>query len=243
MSMSHERALELNAVERYLLKELEPEEVELFEEHYFSCSSCLDQLESIRSLAEGLSAARENGDLNRFLDDSNVADIKSKNERLQNQSISGNHKSNRKFRPIGSKGYALAASTAIVGLLVGQLMSRPSDILDLELANINTLYEVRSGSNQDINVISLSQSQGHIVLIVPLGPKVDSAYDVSIFRKKGTKESLVAKIENTLTNEDTELAILLPSDVALPGEYRVLATPYSDQKTFNSNEISFRISN
>jgi len=38
--MSHEEAIDLNAVEMYVLKDLPPEEELRFEEHYFACQEC-----------------------------------------------------------------------------------------------------------------------------------------------------------------------------------------------------------
>lgn len=38
--MSHEEAVELNAVELYVLKDLTPEQEVRFEEHYFDCQEC-----------------------------------------------------------------------------------------------------------------------------------------------------------------------------------------------------------
>jgi hypothetical protein len=54
--MEHHEALESRACEKYLLGELAPAEREAFEEHYFSCSECADQL---RCAVEFLSSSRE----------------------------------------------------------------------------------------------------------------------------------------------------------------------------------------
>lgn len=41
-SMNHQQALETMATERYLLREMTPEERRLFEEHYLECAECLE---------------------------------------------------------------------------------------------------------------------------------------------------------------------------------------------------------
>jgi hypothetical protein len=42
--MDHNRAIESQAVERYLLGEMEPEERESFEEHFFTCEECAEEV-------------------------------------------------------------------------------------------------------------------------------------------------------------------------------------------------------
>jgi hypothetical protein len=49
--MSHEEALDLNAVELYVLKELPPEEELRFEEHYFACRECARAVAVVQTLA------------------------------------------------------------------------------------------------------------------------------------------------------------------------------------------------
>jgi hypothetical protein len=54
--MDHNQALESQACERYLLGELAQTERDAYEEHYFSCSDCAEQL---RTAADFLGASRE----------------------------------------------------------------------------------------------------------------------------------------------------------------------------------------
>ena len=42
--MTHQRAVESMASERYLLGEMSDEERDLFEEHYFECSECAEDI-------------------------------------------------------------------------------------------------------------------------------------------------------------------------------------------------------
>jgi hypothetical protein len=44
--MDHNHAVEIHAVERYLLGELAPEERDSFEEHYFTCAVCAGEVRS-----------------------------------------------------------------------------------------------------------------------------------------------------------------------------------------------------
>ncbi len=55
-AMSHEQAVRSQAVERYELGELTPEEREAFEGHYFDCSACFEQ---VKLGAQFLHHARE----------------------------------------------------------------------------------------------------------------------------------------------------------------------------------------
>jgi anti-sigma factor RsiW len=54
--MEHERALEIQAVERYLIDDLSEAERNEFEEHFFSCEKCADE---VRLGARFHAAARE----------------------------------------------------------------------------------------------------------------------------------------------------------------------------------------
>src|SRR5438093_13705827 len=49
--MDHEEAIKLRAAERYILQELSPDERDDFEEHYFMCVECADEVRSVFALA------------------------------------------------------------------------------------------------------------------------------------------------------------------------------------------------
>lgn len=58
--MEHELAIKSLAAERYLLKEMTPEERDEFEEHYFSCSECADAVRTGTALTvNGREAVKE----------------------------------------------------------------------------------------------------------------------------------------------------------------------------------------
>lgn len=50
--MDHQQALKLRAAERYILHELTPDERDDFEEHYFTCPECADEIRSVFTLAD-----------------------------------------------------------------------------------------------------------------------------------------------------------------------------------------------
>jgi Putative zinc-finger len=49
--MDHELASKTQAVERYMLGEMPPQERDAFEEHYFSCTACADAVRTASALA------------------------------------------------------------------------------------------------------------------------------------------------------------------------------------------------
>ena len=51
--MDHAEAVQTNATERYLLGELNAAEVDAFEEHYFDCMSCADDVRTGVQLLDG----------------------------------------------------------------------------------------------------------------------------------------------------------------------------------------------
>jgi hypothetical protein len=61
--MDHDQAERTHAVERYALREMSAEEAEDFELHFFGCSACADQLQTLRAFAVNLRAleASESG--------------------------------------------------------------------------------------------------------------------------------------------------------------------------------------
>lgn len=54
--MDHEQAIKTHAAERYLLDELSQEERDDFEEHYFSCMNCADEVQAAFVLADNAKA-------------------------------------------------------------------------------------------------------------------------------------------------------------------------------------------
>jgi hypothetical protein len=51
--MTHHDAVETMAVERYLLAEMSEQERDAFEDHYFSCAECADELRTAAAMLEG----------------------------------------------------------------------------------------------------------------------------------------------------------------------------------------------
>jgi len=55
-AMDHQQAIKIHAAERYLLDELSPEERDKFEEHYFSCVRCADEVRAAFTFADNATA-------------------------------------------------------------------------------------------------------------------------------------------------------------------------------------------
>jgi anti-sigma factor RsiW len=51
--MTHQEAVETMAAERYLLDEMSEDDRQTFEDHYFSCSECADDLRTAGAMLEG----------------------------------------------------------------------------------------------------------------------------------------------------------------------------------------------
>src|SRR5215467_11907716 len=54
--MDHEYAIENHTAERYLLEELPEDEREAYEEHFFSCTACAEE---VKSASEFIESARQ----------------------------------------------------------------------------------------------------------------------------------------------------------------------------------------
>lgn len=55
-TMDHQQAIKMQAAERYLLEELSEEERESFEDHYFSCLECADEVKAAYTFADNARA-------------------------------------------------------------------------------------------------------------------------------------------------------------------------------------------
>jgi hypothetical protein len=54
--MNHQQAVKMHASERYLLDELSPEERDTFEQHYFDCVECADEVRAVFVFADNAKA-------------------------------------------------------------------------------------------------------------------------------------------------------------------------------------------
>ena len=59
--MDHETAVQLQAAERYVLDEFSPEERAAFEEHFFGCPGCADEVKSATILAANAKVVLKDG--------------------------------------------------------------------------------------------------------------------------------------------------------------------------------------
>src|SRR5437762_5363827 len=55
--MTHEEAIQEQATERYMLGHLPPNERDAFEEHYFGCAVCADDVSSTSTMIETMRAS------------------------------------------------------------------------------------------------------------------------------------------------------------------------------------------
>lgn len=54
--MTHQEAIDTLAAERYLLDEMRPDERSAFEEHFFNCDACADDMRSAAAMLQGTKA-------------------------------------------------------------------------------------------------------------------------------------------------------------------------------------------
>jgi hypothetical protein len=58
--MNHQQAVKMHASERYLLDELSPEDRDTFEQHYFECVECADEVRAVFAFADNAKAVLSN---------------------------------------------------------------------------------------------------------------------------------------------------------------------------------------
>ncbi len=190
--MSHEQAVRSQAVERYVLGELTPEEREAFEGHYFDCSACFEQVklgaQFLHHAREVLDPEPEKGWLARVLGDLR--------------------------RP------APAFATAMLLCAIGMGVYQQSVIADLKAPRIESRYmltgEAKGGAGKLISV----SHKARLILTVEFVRKSEfTSYQAEIIGESGkVKASLPAPVP---VGEDT-VTITLPANSLQTGKYSML---------------------
>ncbi len=191
-AMSHEQAVRSQAVERYVLGELTPEEREAFEGHYFDCSACFEQVklgaQFLHHAREVLDPEPEKGWLARVLGDL------------------------RRPAP------AFASAMLLCAIAMG--VYQQSVIADLKVPRVETRYmltgEAKGGAGKLISV----SHKARLILAVEFARKPEFAsYRAEIIGESGkVKASLPVPAAST----DESVTVTLPANTLEAGKYAMV---------------------
>ena len=197
--MDHQQAIATHAVERYLLEEMSPAERDAFEDHYFSCPTCADDVRVAAVMREGVKAG--------------LAATGSQEHQAQVVPIS----SRRRWYTSAVVPWAAAASLAVVA---GYQAIRPADTQPAFATQAVTPVSLRPASRGAIVTLARPQ-EGVVVLaldVVAVDPGMPLTYDLRTVDDKSVASG-VAQAPPV----GTPLLLLVPATTLdSPGGYVLL---------------------
>jgi len=209
-AMDHRRAVETLAVERYLLGELNEQERDAFEDHFFSCAECAEDVRSAGALRDAVAAGTLPAAARR--PDGRVLELPAPPARRR--------------RPATSAAialpWALAASFAVVAgyqTLVVQPALRRSGPLVLSPV---TLRPSSRGREAEV----FASAGGLITLAVDLGGvAVSGNGDVGVvaYEIRRGDGTAVASDRGRVSSDGAPLLLAVPASLVTPGEHYVLS--------------------
>jgi hypothetical protein len=193
--MDHETAIRIQAAERYVLEEFSPEERTAFEEHYFECPECAEEVRSASIFAANAAQALREGRA---------------------------REAEKLTRPAGRPGRwfwgPLVASAALnLALLAGFGLERlhPSAAMEPQFYRSFGVPAAARGSQVAISVPAGAHFFG-ARFDLPPGQRFES-FRYQVLDAKGTSRS--SRSLAALGDDDTELELLVPVASLDPGDY------------------------
>jgi hypothetical protein len=199
--MTHAEAVRSSATERYLLEEMSEIERHAFEDHYFDCTECAEDVRAGALMREGVRAG--------LLERSNVRSI--------GDAAPRSTPARRGWPPPTFLPWAAAAALALV---VGyQSLPQPPGASRELTTQALTPVTLRPASRAAEPVLLLSVDSSAITLAVELGAPVDS--DVS-YDLRTTGGHSVASGHTAPPPAGAPLLLLLPAWTLSPDEHYIL---------------------
>ena len=217
--MDHEEAIKLRAAERYILEELSPDERDDFEEHYFMCVECADEVRSVFALADNAKSV--------FAGQAQAATPRpvALHERPSNWWL--------RLRPA-------VAAPAAAALLLGVTLYQSVWViprLERDLANVNQAQTIpsvvaRPATRGEDPVVEISEHDRFVQLILDLNVTIpDSFYTLEVYDEAG---SLRFSVPAPAPSRGS-LHLLLPVTGLKPGPYMIRVRPKSGAGSIPEN--------
>jgi hypothetical protein len=219
--MDHDQAMKMHAAERYLLDELSADERDDFEEHYFMCAKCADEVRSAFTLADNTHAV-----------------LKDEIRGAAAVSI----KPRRFFSWWAWLRPAIAAPIAaalLLGITLYQSMVEvprlERQLADATRPRVIQSVVARSATRGDDPVITISEHDQFLQLTLDINPTMPvSSYTCEVYDAAGALRFVVPA--NAPANGGS-LNLLLPSMGLNPGRYLVRLKPISGSDSKSATHV------
>jgi hypothetical protein len=217
--MEHTQAVETKAVERYLLGELAPSSREEFEEHFFDCQECSEDLR-IGTL---------------FLDTTKEA--------LATDPGLGRSRSARWRFQWFQPQYALAACMALLAVICYQNFVVIPKLRISSAPQTLALFSLAELGARDVSqaVIAPDHTKPYVLLVDIPADESFSNYVCEILTQDGTK---VLSIDVPAADAKKPVPLFVPPSLLKPGSYRLVISGRSPEEKIPHREIehqSFQI--
>jgi len=204
-TMDHQQAIKMQAAERYLLQELSEEERESFEDHYFTCTECADEVKAAYIFADNAKAV--------------MADWPAPAPRAERQSFNFWEW----LRPV----LVPAMAVLLLGVTVYQsVLVIPRLERQLETATApRALPSVvaRAATRGEPAVVQLSPNDQFVQVILDINTTQPvSSYSSQVYDESG---NLRFTIPSVVPSGGGSLNLLLPASELKPGRYTIKVEP------------------
>jgi hypothetical protein len=213
--MTHEQALSTLASERYLLEEMSEEERASFEEHYFDCAECADDVRAAGRLRDGVRTGLA-GERAR----DNVQDMS--DSAAWQRRMAGT----RRWYQSSAIPWAAAAALAVVAGYQSLVIGRePALRQPVALAPVT----LRPASRGAVPQVALPRDSAGVTLAIDAGASLATSADVP-FAIRTQANAVAASGTVRLPPAGVPLLLLVPrTEIAAPGRYilTIADTEYS----------------
>jgi hypothetical protein len=204
--MDHNQAIKLDAVERYLLEEMTPQERDDFEEHYFDCHDCATELRATAA----------------FMD---AAEVELKANPVPQPKKSTNGGNSKSFFaslwPTMLVWSALAASLLVIVYQNAVVFPRfQTEIAELRTPEVLPVVSLVRGNSRGAEIATATISAGDSVLLsldIPTQDRFNS-YTCLVYSPSG---ALLGKVPVSAQAARDTIEIAVPGAGREPGKYSV----------------------
>jgi len=215
--MDHETVLQQGMTERYLLDELSEEEQDRFEEHYFGCSECAEDVRSgmlfVANASQTFRKERE-------------AELRAAEARRETKPVWWDFLRRPAWGVLGAAAAALVF--LLFGFVTGVLPLRRQPEL-LSAVQVPWEIRVRPLARAPESVVKVASEHRVVLLRFVLPPEPYPAYSYELAQEKGK-----LKLTGTLlvqSESQDELRVSIQTSSLAAGRYRVSLNGLRDGKT------------
>jgi hypothetical protein len=224
--MDHSFAIENHTAERYLLNELDEVERDAYEEHFFCCPECADEIKSASDFIEAARHAVQN---------ELKAEIYSHAAR---RSIWGSWLNGWRSMLQPFPAAACALLVAVAGLAGYQNSVTIPRLSQAASAQLITVAPILRDSRAEIKVITIPKG-GSFALPFEIPPANYRSYEASVVTASGVKKLSLSNI--SAVEAKNPLTIFVPVGALEPGRYAVLVEGVNEKTREEVNRFPFEL--